>query len=233
MGAETPDSARIRRSIAAPARRALPIPQGISFPTGAKILDGAERDLRKPSDFNAAAPMDCIPAFNGADTFDAKSKFSIQTNRNMFIRGGNFPRPQNPAPAMAARKTSPPLRRNPARIPGLGGALRGCWNLKRFRTAERYFPPPYRQTEKVFVNRFAFQRADYPAKPAFDCRRIPAAAAVYPRIRALRLAGAKPNLWQTAKRFRRPGKASLFSRELGGNFLSRKRPAFFAARTFP
>lgn len=102
MGAETPDSARIRRSIAAPARRALPIPQGISFPTGAKILDGAERDLRKPSDFNAAAPMDCIPAFNGADTFDAKSKFSIQTNRNKFMRGGNFPRPKNPAPAMAA-----------------------------------------------------------------------------------------------------------------------------------
>lgn len=90
----------------------------------------------------------------------------------------------------------------------------------------KIFLPPYRQTEKVFVNRFAFQRADYPAKPAFDCRRIPAAAAVYPRIRALRLAGAKPIYGKLQNAFSVPAKLLYFPESSAEIFYRASAPLF-------
>ena len=90
----------------------------------------------------------------------------------------------------------------------------------------KIFLPPYSQTEKAFVNRFAFQRADYPAKPAFDCRRIPAAAAVYPRIRALRLAGAKPIYGKLRNAFAVPAKLLYFPESSAEIFYRASAPLF-------
>lgn len=90
----------------------------------------------------------------------------------------------------------------------------------------KIFLPPYSQTEKAFVNRFAFQRADYPAKPAFDCRRIPAAAAVYPRIRALRLAGAKPIYGKLRNAFAVPAKLLYFPENSAEIFYRASAPLF-------